>query len=322
MAYSKELGDIVSLLMMTEYRSYIDKIKKLTASSLNASFKEVMINRFKTLINVSSGVHRKFLIEYLRAFEFENMMKIISEKLSLGPLEELNVIPLGIESVNYDELLRSGNLEELIGVLRGYDPYSDMRDEIVKRFIKDRNLVLLEYEFYRLRYSRLLELIHNFAFISVRELLRKFIGIEIDILNIYAVTGAMLYDFSPELIQLIIIPGGYLLNKNKLTRIIYLKKKSEIINALKEYSDIVKSIINKNETKAYLLAQKKLRKEILREMIPNYVSFLDVFICLKLIEFEYRDLTQIVYGVEYNIPRETLQRNLISYSVISAKRSV
>jgi len=312
-AYSKELRDIASLLMMTEYRSYIDKIEKLTASALNASFKRVMINRFQSLIHACSGIDREFIIEYLRILEFENVLKIVGEKIGSRSSEEINIIPVGVESINYDELLESRDIEQLIRILRMHDPYSEMRDEIVRRFIEDRNLLLLEYEFYRVRYNRLLRLISNFAFMEVRDLLRKFIGMEIDILNIYAVTGPMLYDFSPELIRLIIIPGGYLLSEDKLAKVVYLRRKSEIINMLKGYEDIVRLIIDKRETEAYLLAQRKLRKEIMSERILNYATFFDVFMCLKLVEFEYRDLTQIVYGVEYDIPRDILQKNLINY---------
>ncbi len=313
MAYSKELKDIVSLLMMTDYRTYIDKIDKLTATALYSGFKRVMIDRFQNLINSCSGASKEFIIEYMRLLEFENVMRIIGRKLGVSSGNEIEITRIGTESINYDELMKASSIEQLMMILRTYDPYSGIRDEIARRFIEEKNLLILEYELHRIRYSKLLELINNFAFIDVRDQLKKLIGIEIDILNIYAVTGPILYGFSPELTRSLIIPGGYLLSRDKLIKVLGMKRKSEIINQLRGYEDVLELILNKRETKAYLIAQKKIRKELMREKIPNYATFLDVFICLKLVEFEYRDLTQIVYGVEYNIPRDTLQKNLINY---------
>ncbi len=312
MSFSKELKDLVSLLLMTDYRPYIEKLEELSANTLSNGFKKVMINRFKELINVASGQHKKFIVEYARIVEFENVLKIISSKISESMIGKLEIAPVGIESINYESLIKAKELEQLFRVLKSYEPYNEFRDEVINNFIENKNLVLVDYELHRIRYGKLLELTSKIEFMGVSEL-RKLIGIEIDILNIFTVTAPMLYSFSPDLMKLIIIPGGYLLSEEKLLRALELKRRSEMINYLKGYRDIIEMVLDRQETKAYLLAQKKIRNYLDREKIANYASFFDVYMCMKRIEYEYRDLIQISYGVEYNLPRELLQRNLISY---------
>lgn len=312
-AFSKELKDFVSLLMMTDYRVHIDKLSELSADHLCMSFKRVWVDRFMELIRASNGIEKAFLVEYSRIIEIENLLQIIGSKLGLKSSQLTDIYPIGIESISYDELVKESSIEQLIKGLTSYEPYKDLSPLVIERFFEEKNLLLLEYELHKLRYRRLLEIVDRWLFLEIRDLFKKFIGIEIDVLNIFTISGAMMYNYSPDIVSELIIPGGYSFSKEKMLKLIDVKRKNELVRALRGYSDVVERILSGEETSAYIIAQKKLRREILREKIPYYTSFMDVYLCLKLTEFEYRDLAKIAYSIEYNIPREVLQRNLINY---------
>lgn len=312
LAFAKSLKDVVSLLALTEYREYIDKIEELSARSLYKAIKKVMINRFGKLIDIATGKFKEFLIEYFRIFEIENILMVLGKKAVGETISEEELTHIPSLPFDYQRLLKAKDLEQAMKVLKETPPYNTIREEIVKTVLKLKTILPIEYELHRIRYERLFKLLRRYEFITVKESISRILGLEIDILNIFNVLATVIYNFTPEIVLQMIIPNGLLLDPKKLEKVALSKRKTEIIRLLKDYRDIVEQIMNRREVEAYTLAQKEIRRRFIKDRITNFTTFYDVLLYIKMCEYEFRDLSLIIHAIEYNIPRERVQAELIN----------
>jgi len=312
LAYAKDLRDVISILTMTDYRNYLDRVETLSAESLYHIFKKVLINRFEKVISIAKGVYRDFLIEYARIFEIENILMILVHKFSKEPIDPKKLLILSFSKVDYDALINATDFDTAVKILRNDPIYYKIRDEIVSLAREYASILPIEYELYRIRYERIFKLLKRKEFIGIRKSLENIFGLEIDILNIFIVLSPFVYEYTPSLIASLLLPLGLELHLNKLKKILEEKRRSEIIEYLRSYANIVEYILAKTDADAYILAQKMIRERLLKDKIPNFTNIFYVILYLKACEYEFRDLSLIIHAIEYNIPRNKVITKLIN----------
>jgi len=312
LAYAKNLREVVTILHMTEYGEYISREIEPTPEYLHEQIKKVFIKRCLKLLKVSSEELRDILLEVLRIFEIENLLFIFKKKWAGEKADPSKLVILPFSTINYSSLIETKNVEEFIRLLTSYDVYSEFRSEIISLMGKFNSPLPIEYELYRIRYKRLFDVINKQRFLPDKREIEKIFQIEVDIMNIFLALAPMLYDFSPELIDPLLLPSGHKINIKTLKNVVRSKNRSFVMKALRSYKDIVENIIIKREGEAYVIAQRYLRKELLAHRIPSFISPYYVLSLLKRCEYEFRDLSVIVHGIFYNIPHENIARFLIS----------
>lgn len=312
MAYAKSLKDIVSLLSITEYRELIDKSREISAEALHEVYRSIFLRRLITLINMASGIHRDFLVEYARIFEIENILYILKKLVAGEKVDPSRLIAIPYSPIDYKSLSEARSLENALKILKATQTYSDIRDVAINKAVQYRSVFPVEAELNRIRYENLFKMLNNLAFLTVKDELKMLFGTEIDIYNIFAITASVIYKFAQDLVQHSIISiDGYLIPYNKVRKALKVPRSSELLNIFKAYENVIENIIKEQEVEAYIIIQKEIKRRILSRKIQKFTSFYDVILYLKKAEYEFRNLSMLTHAVQYNIPGEIIQQQLI-----------
>ena len=307
-----EIPQIARFLGETEYKAEIEQLGKryrgvdLVEYALNQNLAATLHG----LIHKAQFELRDLLELYLRRYDQENITTILRGKLSGIPAQEVReaIIPAG--SLRLEELHAlidapyEGTLELLRRMGRGY----------IVDLLTERSLPEVEDMMRRRYFEELLEATGGGG--RSNEMLRRFVGTEIDFRNINNLLRLKRDDEPPERIMEYMISDGLLVNERHLRALAALDMPGIIreLGALPYFRRTVESLEGASDSLVPFEAA-LTREELRYTSKEARVNPLTILVALSYIlakEVEVDNVRTIVKGKEGGLPLELIRRTLVT----------
>jgi len=306
----KSLNDIVNLLSQTEYSRYFEKSDEISIDNLHSAYLRVFSNRLKLISMIPIGRDlAEFRDNIIFRYEIENIIKVLLGIKAGKDFQDIQqfLIP-GIRfKINYQKMYQEGSIERAIQYIktRGFK----ISDKAYELYTKYDTILPLGKDLIRYNYKLLLEKAGKLSR-ETKMLVKRLIGFESEIENIFVSVAPLLYDYSVELTRFLILPFTFRINLQNFLSVAGSKNPREILDKFSAYNEIVVPLLEKNEFKAKLVALKYLSDflnsyKILSSMSPPYLLYL-----VKRMEYEYKHLVYITYSIYYGSKPE-LSKDMI-----------
>jgi len=311
LASVKKIREIINLLSPTEYSKYIEKGEEIDIESLYKVFAQVFSDRLRliSIIPLSRDL-AEFRDNIIMKYEIENVIKILlglKAKKDFNEIEKY-LIP-GLKSkINYNELYQERTVERAIQYLKtkGFR----IGEKALELYTKYDTILPIEKELLRNNYKKLIEKASKLGR-ETKMLVKKLVGIESDIENIFTSTASLLYGYSTELIENLILPFPGKVDTKTFLAIVNSRNPREALEKLSMYNEITVPLLNKDEFKAKIASLKYLSSflnsyKISSSMTPPYLLYL-----IRKMEYEYKYLIYISYSIYYGSKPEISSEMLI-----------
>jgi len=304
LTYEKML--LMELPEITRYISegdYHEDVIELSKSFKGIDLIEYALNlnlarTFQKLVNISQGDIHKFIVQYMRRWDNENIKSILRGLQSGASSKEITetLIPVGMLKFTY--LIELSKME--------YEKAkTDLEEKgIVPSEIEDLNK--LEYELDKIYFKDSLSIANEIG----EEGLIKYIKLEIDLYNLKIIlrlkdAGAEFGIIKKELIRI-----GKISSKDFLIRIKGLDYKDTVIYINKQFHDI-----DLNPEGSVAVTEREIEKYLIR--FGERVSHLNMFTTLNALGFilkKYREIANlrlIVRGKQLGIRPKSIEKMLV-----------
>ena len=311
---SKSLSEMVDQLLRSDYAAEISKLPSEEVDSvwLEKIFLKTLVERFFTLTTHTKGNVREFLEAFAARFEVENLKRVIRAKHAQEKIEEQNLVPLGREHtlINFPALTKAENIEEVVSLLPETE-YASI-DERLDTYRRTRLPIVLESFLDRVYFTKLWEKMREMV---ENEGIKTLVGEEVDLWNLQLILTLKLRDLAPRLIEEMVTPIYYRLNKFNLRSLAQggLEDVQEIL-AGTTYDDVAEETLKKSKEPAISLEtviSKRLYQDASFALKTLFLESGYVIAYLLLCEREARNLVTIATALDLKIPEEELQRRLL-----------
>jgi V/A-type H+-transporting ATPase subunit C len=311
--WDKILG-FTSVDQLTEYfKNHIEIssiFEGLNKDSVHRDSLEAILNKYRRyeieeLLHYFSGPYKDFIKSMLIEEEIRDISLIlrkITRKESLQGIEESFVHSPKYSKIPYDKLMASNNVEQFNENLKDTPYYGELRnltdeDALKREFHIEMKLQLIYY-------NTLLKRAESLEKADVKKAL-DLICYKIDLENIQWIYRAKnYYSITPEEILIYSLNGGRKINFNRLKILCYAK-------SMDEFKQISNSFLKfdffENENKSDITIDKHLLS-YLRKNRSNDISSVIAYVIIIGIVID--DLTSIVEGIKYNVPKEKIKQYL------------
>jgi V/A-type H+/Na+-transporting ATPase subunit C len=322
MIHSHSLSDALVFLKDTEY-ILLDEIYRKTGD-----IKTLEMELFKKEIEVITGLENHidaYLLNFLSSFLLRYEIEVVKRTLRLWFDRSVRGRILGsgpgylyrdkiLHDLPLDAIIDSGSLGQIAALVRA-TPYGEILKRADERESVPGTLFLLEIDFDRLYYTRLLQSTEGLEK-NDRETVARLLGIEIDMENIdRLIRIKTFYDIPADRAMGILIPGGHSIGIQDLQSAYTLSDSKEILSNLiqKSYPGW-QSIISESGGDSYsrLILFDKIIGEILSKEFsrirggnPFSIGIMLVYLILKRNESE--KVRAILNGKFYNISEEQMK---------------
>lgn len=304
LASAKSLQDLTATLTPTDYGRRIAGLEEIDARTLEEIFNQTLAERFRHVVKLAPEGVEAFTKAYTRRLEVRNLSRLLRGKYSGVSPEEIRawLTPLeDLSKLNYEPLLGAESLEEVVKLLKG-SPYEKLKG-YVEPCHTYRSILPLEYALKGIYYEDLLAHAGGLPSESKEQVLRL-IGLEVDLTNVFTSLAPLVYGYSKDLIEQLLIPFHHKISSSKLIEAVNAKTPQAALSALTPYSRIAEHILGRRDDLAEAERLKLLREEARRTMCSSPVELPYVMGYLILCELECRDLTFISIAVERGISPE------------------
>lgn len=279
---------------------------------------ETVISRLRkieieNLLHYFSGDYKEFLKTFLLEEEIKDLSLIIRKLSREESLEEINERFIHSElytSLDFDDLLTSKSVEQLIKKLKGTIYYNGLRnltkDDALRREFH------IEMKLYVALYKMLFETAEKLDK-EDQKASRDIIGLRIDLLNIQWIYRALkYYKISPEEVLIYSLEGGKNIDYKQLKNLCYSKSIDEfirLVNIYLEY-DLFKDL-NDVEIDINVVIDSYMFNFLKSKSYHNIgiaISF------IFLLDTVINDLTSITEGIQYQVPKEKL-KGYLAYKI-------
>lgn len=307
---AKNLNDLATLLMPTEYGRELVRGKELTEKQFVDAFIRVFEKRVNVLLESAEGYLKDFVEAYFSKYVINIIVSIIRHKLTDTPLKiETIQIPFRERYKFIKNLMETKKITEIVDVLKNTN-YA-ISQEILNTVLKTNNTLLLEFYYKKMYYKNLLEKINKMPRTD-RQVIKHILLSYIDIENIFTAVAPFLYEYTPEVVREFIIQPTYKIPMNVLDSILKAKTEKQIRDALFQYRSIVRHLLNRNETLAETEKYRYVKEQVIKQKLLAFVEPTYLFIYISLAEFEMIDLQFIVYATRFAIPPEDKLMHIIN----------
>jgi V/A-type H+-transporting ATPase subunit C len=301
-----DFHEIIRYLEETEYKREIDELayKYTGPRLLDYALSLNLCRTYSKIMNVSFGLPREIIIEYLKKWDVWNMVNIVRGKTAgISPEEiEETLVPVGEFSFDFYKSLIIKDLDEIIKSFER-TPYYEALSKIGTAPLNE-----IEDELYKVYYSRIAKLRPTeFAF----GLFIDFIRMEIDVKNIKAILRLKVEDVAPDEIMAKIIPYGYELDMDEARKLAAMPW-DELVKALEGYwfwKEIEQ--IEKEFSRIEIKFDRAWMKEITKKAGNYPLSILPVLHYMLLKKIETDNLRMLGWGKWENIPNEVIEEQLV-----------
>jgi vacuolar-type H+-ATPase subunit C/Vma6 len=313
MSKSRSLPDIVDHLLRSDYAPEIGKLPtgEINSVRLERIFLKILVERFFTIVKDSNGKAQEFLETYAARIEVENLKRILRAKHAQKEIQEHNLIPLEREQtlVNFPALIKAGNVEEAVSLLRetAYASLSDRLDAY-RRFGAP---LVFESSLDGIYFDRVWE---KMGGLPDYEGLKFLVGEEVDLRNLQWIFALKMRDVALRLIEEIPTRISYRLSRNTVSRLLQAGlEDAPGILAGTSYDDVADEIFRKSKDPASdleTILARRLYKNASFALGNLFLEFGYVVAYLLLCEREARNLVTLATASDLKISDENLQRKI------------
>ncbi|MEM2901153.1 MAG: V-type ATPase subunit [Candidatus Bathyarchaeia archaeon] len=296
----RSLKDLTDILAATDYGGELRALPELNLLALEHVFDEKLHERYRYVLKVAEGGYRRFLTQYMRRLEVQAMARIMRGKFAKIPVEELmKTLPTRrYLDLDLKPVAEADSVEKAIDLLKA-TPYFGL-GESLPWCLKYQSSLPMEYWLRKAYYSTLLKALKNLP-LGNRERALELIGLEIDVANCFTASTPLLYGYTPELVQQLLIPYQGRLTLPQLQEATEAKSPSTLIKLFAEYREIARPLIeDRDEILAETAALKTVKAKAERLMMEGPIDFTYVLGYLKLCEVERRNLVFIAHSINQN----------------------
>lgn len=308
--------DFTTVEQLTDYLKQQNSIKKVLEDFKNDNIHrdslESILGIFKTseiedLMNYFSGPYKDFIKAMLIDSEIADISLIlrkIARDESLDDVTKRFVHSEKYSTISYEKLLSSRSVENFTQNLKDSPYYIGLRnlsneDALNREFHIEMKLQGVLYKTMLAKAEKLYK--------DDMETAIDIIGYKIDLENIQWIYRAIkYYDISPEEVLVYSLEGGRKIKYKRLKKLCYAKTKEEFKQLVISYLkyDIFEGIADSNSDIGIDYHMFNYLKNKHYNNIGSSISY--IFILGIIID----DLTSIIEGIKYNMPREKLMEYL------------
>ncbi|WP_032121634.1 V-type ATPase subunit [Clostridium amazonitimonense] len=295
-----------ALAYLKEKTYYGEILKNYDLQKIHRGELEIILDRqytkiFNKFINYFNGEFRKVIKNLFLRWEIEDLKIIIRGKYIGRTKEEIksNLIAKNpLNTIDYDYLITSKSIEELIERLKGSIYYDGIKN--LAKDVSDKGLFRIETELDFVYFSTLRKELKHLDKEN-KELIKDIIGLEADLSNLsWIYRGKKFYNISPEELFNYTIYDGYKLTEEKIKRICYANDMEEIYKIIEKTPyrwiyEIDDSITVEKREREF---QKKYFSKFIRE---NRANFSMVLSYLVLYRIEIKEIISIVEQKRYEL---------------------
>jgi len=264
----------------------------------------------ENILHYFSGNYKDFLKTFLLEEEIHDLsliIRMLSRGESLNNIDERFIHSELYTSLNFDDLAAVKTVEQLINKLKGSIYY-----EGLKNFTGDDALnreFHVEMKLYVALYKTMYESAGKLDKEDKRAA-EELLGFRIDLLNVQWIYRALrYYKISPEEMFIYSLEGGKDIGYKELKNLCYSKSMDEFISLADRYlkhdlfNDLNSAEIDINGViDSYMYNYLKSRHYHSIGVAISFIYLLDIVI---------NDLTSIIEGIKYDVPREELRGYLV-----------
>jgi V/A-type H+-transporting ATPase subunit C len=298
--------EIVRYLEETEYKKEIDELAyKYSGPRLLDYALTLNLGRtYKKIQDVSFGLAREIITEYLRRWDIWNIITIIRGKLAGVSVEEIEeaIVPVGSYTIEFYRSLIPKELDEIVKTFEG-TPYYEYLSKVGQISLSE-----IEDGLYKVYYQRILaEKPSELAL----KLFVDFIRMEIDIKNIKTILRLKREDTPTDEIMKRIIPGGFELTEDECAKLCAMSW-DELTKSLEGYW-FFKGIegLEDDLSKVEIQFDKAWMQEVAKRASNYPLSILPVLQYMVLKKIEVDNLRTLGWGKWQNIPKEEIESQLV-----------
>ena len=298
--------EIVRYLEETVYKKEIDELAyKYSGPRLLDYALSLNLGRtYKKIQDVSFGMAKEIITEFLKRWDVWNLLTIIKGKLAGVSPEEIEeaLIPVGSYTIEFWKTLLPKEVDEIIKTFEG-TPYYEHLSKIGQVSISE-----IEDELYKVYYRRILSMRPNELALK---LFVDFIKMEIDIKNIKTILRLKREDTSVDEIMKRIIPGGFELSEDECAKLVAMPW-DELTKALEGYWFGKGIEITDRELSRIEIQFDKVWMQEVAKRASNYpLSILPVLQYMILKKIEVDNLRTLGWGKWNNVPNEEIEAQLV-----------
>jgi len=298
--------EIVRYLEETEYKKEIDELAyKYSGPRLLDYATSLNLGRtYKKIQDVSFGLAKNIITEYLKRWDIWNIITIVRGKLVNVSAEEIeeSLVPVGSYSLEFYRSLIPKELDEVIKTFEG-TPYYEYLSKVGQISISE-----IEDGLYKVYYQRILaEKPSELAL----KLFIDFVKMEIDIKNVKTILRLKREDTTTDEIMKRIIPGGFELSEDECAKLCAMPW-DELTKALEGHW-FFKGIeeIGKELSRVEIQFDKAWMQEVAKRASNYPLSILPVLQYMVLKKIEVDNMRTLGWGKWQNIPREEIEAQLV-----------
>ncbi len=298
--------EIVRYLEETAYKKEIDELAyKYSGPRLLDYALTLNLGRtYKKIQDVSFGLARDIITEFLKRWDVWNILTIIKGKLAGVSQDEIeeSIVPVGSYTMEFWKTLIPKEIDEIVKTFEGTPYYEHLSK------VGQANLSEIEDEVYKVYYSRILAMRPSELALK---LFVDFIRMEVDIKNVKTILRLKREDLPADEISKRIIPGGFELTEDECAKLSAMPW-DELTKSFEGYwfgKGI--EITDREISRIEIQFDKAWMKEVARRASNYPLSILPVLQYMILKKIEVDNLRILGWGKWQEIPNEEIEAQLV-----------
>ncbi len=312
LAVARNVSDLLTLLLPTEYGKYIERGKEASVASIKRIAEKVFEERVNKVLEDAPSGMKELIKAYLSKFDVENLLNIIKFiKAEIPPSDFVSEITkFHFLKLDAERLIEAQNVDSLFKMLTGTE--YEIPKDVLELYSKYDSVLPIEFYFKKKYYTILFEKVKKIPREDQDKII-KFLKQDAEIENVFTVVSGTLYDYTHEILIPFIIPYHYKLSTNTLLQVVNAKNRKQILEMLSPYKKIVGLLLDRREGLAKVEKFRRLKKFVEGDLINAFISQAYLFYFVFFAEIELRDLYFVAVATQYNVPPEEKLAHLIAY---------
>ena len=309
---SRDLDELVTRLKNTSYNDTISKVQKpYSSQKIELALRDRQADLHHMMMQASGGSNVMFA--YYLKFILRNLKIILKGKI-LGRTHTEIETALSLHSEELiqerDILLKAllaKDLDEAVSVLKSIGIGEDV-EKAFALYNEKKQIQVIDLYFDKSFYENLSRVVKSSGEFSLHSLC----GMEIDFYNIMSILRGKFWNLDENQLQHLIVSNASSESKEIFTRMISADSIKGALNEL--LGTHYKDLVPQEEEDAIAKFERAFERRIYDTMNAQFVrifSFSTVVAIVRLLDYEIRNLSSIAFGVEQNIPSQTVMDRLV-----------
>ncbi len=202
LAESKTLQNFVVNLEDTDYRDYLANVSNYSVEEIERALERALAGNYELMFKMLPKRSRDFFKLLQEEWDVRNIASVVKAKIT-GEAASDYVVELGPMLPKVKAMVEAKTMEEILVILEGTayeEPYQRL-------LLGELDVSRFETELYRLYYGKLMEYAMSRG-ADEREILKEFVRMKIDKLNILTVLRAKAAGMKADEIRSLLLKGG------------------------------------------------------------------------------------------------------------------